>query len=121
MEGFVETGDHYTGYLGDLKAWVGPLVENGILYGVHVSFTDLYTDLVEATDMNLQMMWELEEEYGIELVEREPSSSEVMYMYYGTSDVGFILDMIQEVYPNRYGIDVTIIDVDNGYKAGFLN
>ena len=121
LEGFVETGDHFTGYLGDLKAWVGPLVENGILYGVHVSFVDLYSDLVEATAMNLENMWELEEEYDIEFVEHESSSDEVVYSYYGMNDVVFILDMIQEVHEERYGIDVTIIDVENGRKSGFLN
>lgn len=122
MEGFVETGNHYTGYLGDgVKAWVAPLVENGILYGVHVSFVDLYSDLVEATAMNLENMWELEEEYGIEFVEREPSSTDVVYMYFGTSDVAFILDMIQEVHEGQYGIDVTIIDIENGFASGYLN
>lgn len=117
-KGFKKTVDHYTGYFNKRKAWVGANVENGILYGVHVSFVDLHPDLGGTTIINQYVMWELEDQYNIEFVEKESSDPYIHYLYYAVNEVGFFMTTIQEVHEHEYGIDVDIIDIANARKAG---
>ncbi|MBR5726557.1 MAG: hypothetical protein IKX56_07475 [Muribaculaceae bacterium] len=104
-----------------LTAWVGPLIENGVFYGVHVSYADTYYDLDEATIINEFVLVELRDTYGIEFVEKEPSDPAVKYVNYAITEDGLFVDIIQEVRDYEYGVDVDIIDLANARRAGAFN
>ena len=119
-KGFILTGNHFTGDVSELTAWVAPNVENGIFYGVHVSFADTYYDLDEAEIVNEFVKTVLRDTYGIEFVEKEPSDPAVLFTYYAISEDGLFVDLIQEVREHDYGIDVDIIDIANARLAGII-
>lgn len=119
-KGFKKSGNHFKGYFNKRKAMVGPVVENGILCGVHVAFSNLDTS-GGASGINQYVRWELEDIYGVEFIERESSDPHVTELYYGITDVAFIVNLVQEVNEYEYGIDVTIYDVANASRAGVFN
>ena len=120
-KGFVKEGNHYTGDVSELTAWVGPLIDNGIFYGVHVSFADTYYDFDESTIINEFVLVGLRDTYDLEFVENEPSDPAVKYVCYAITEDGMFVDIIQEVREHQYGVDVDIIDLANAQRAGFIN
>lgn len=120
-KGFVQEGNHYTGVFIKRKVMVGPLIENGVFYGVHIAFTDLDTQGGCSYFAENHHMPALADMYGMEFSEYESSNPDVPYIYNAVNEVGWIMVCVQYVNEYYCGIDVQIIDIDNARRSGFFN